>query len=95
MSLALVWSENAELTFDAIVIFIETTWGENSARKFVKPVNQLLLNLSNNPYVFKSTTLESNIRIAFITPQCSLVYKIHTNYIYLLYFWDNRQQPIT
>ena len=95
MSLPIIWSENAELTFDAIVTYIRNSWGENSAGKFVRRVNQLLLNLSEHPYLFKSIPLDDNVRIGLITPQVSVIYKIHPNYIYLLYFWDNRLEPIT
>ena len=95
MSLSIVWSNNAEFTFDAVVTFIENSWGENSARKFVTRANQILLNLSEHPYLFKSISAENNVRIGIITPQVSVVYRIHTTHIYLLYFWDNRQQPIT
>lgn len=38
---------------------------------------------------------DPNVRFGLITSQVSIVYKIHPNHIYLLYFWDNRQQPIT
>lgn len=81
MSIPIVWSDTAELTFDAIVTYLENSWGETSARRFVRRASQLLRNLSQ--------------QLGFITPQVSVVYKIHPEHIYILYFWDNRQQPIS
>lgn len=90
----IVWSDTAEQTFDAIVYYLENSRGEASARKFVRRTNQLLTNLSQQPYMFKSRELGNDVRIGLITSQTSVIYKIHPNHIYLLYFWDNRQQPI-
>ena len=95
MNLPIVWSDTAELTFDSIVTYIESIWGEKSAGKFVRRVNRMFSNLSEHPYLFRSISLADDVRIGLITPQVSVVYKIHSDHIYLLYFWDNRQQPIT
>ena len=95
MSLPVVWSNYAELTFDSIVDFIESSWGTNSARKFIRRVNHMLSILAQHPYMFKFISSVDDVRIGLITPQVSVVYKIHHDHIYLLYFWDNRQQPIT
>ena len=84
MSLPIVWSDSAELTFDTIILYLENFWGENYARKFVKKTNQLLLNLSHQPYMFRSMELGNNVRIGLITPQVSIVYKIHPDHSYLL-----------
>ena len=94
MSIAIVWSDTAELTFDAIVNYLENSRGEASARKFVRRTNQILKNLSQQPYMFKSKEIDNDVRIGLITSQTSVIYKIHPKHIYLLYFWDNRQQPI-
>ena len=86
MSIPIVWSDTAELTFNAIVTYLEDSWGETSALKFVRRANRLLLNLSRQPSMFKSTELDHNVRIGLITPQVSVVYKIHPEHFIFYIF---------
>ena len=95
MSLEIVFSSDAKQTFSAITIFIRDQWGVSAAERFVKKVYDKIDLISVNPHLYKASGIDPDIRVAFITAQCSLVYKIHPDRIYLLYFWDNRQQPIT
>lgn len=44
--------------------------------------------------MFKSTELNINVRVATLNKQCSLFYKVTETTIVLLFFWDNRQEPI-
>jgi plasmid stabilization system protein ParE len=93
MSLKVFWSEEATETFDSIVIFIENKWSERQAETFVKHTKRILSLISDQPYMYKAS-IENNIRQAVISPQSSMYYEIHDTYITLLFFWDNRQDPI-
>ena len=93
MSLAVFWSEEADETFEAIVLFIENGWGEKRAEIFVKHTQKVLSLISNQPYMYKAS-ITGSVRQAVITPQTSVYYEIHDDYITLLFFWDNRQDPI-
>lgn len=46
------------------------------------------------PFMFKSTSINDDVRIGFISKQTSLFYKVTDTSIQLLFFWDNRQEPI-
>lgn len=89
-----VWSENAEITFDMIVLYIEAKFGVFSAKKFIAKVDSVILSISNQPYIYKSSSFNDNVRKATVTKQCSLFYEINQETIQLLYFWDNRQEPM-
>ncbi|HEY8929020.1 MAG TPA: type II toxin-antitoxin system RelE/ParE family toxin [Mucilaginibacter sp.] len=93
MSLAILWSDDAKDTFDIIVSFIESEWGESSSKKFVTHTNKILKLISDQPYMYKSS-FSIDVRQAFISPQTSLYYEIHQESIMILFFWDNRQEPI-
>ena len=95
MALETVFSSSAKVTFSAITLFVRNQWGLKSAENFVAKTYDKIDLISNNPYIYRALGKDPDVRIAFITPQCSLVYKIHPTHIYLLYFWDNRQLPIT
>jgi len=94
MSLAVLWSDEAEETFDNIVLYIENNWGEKHAKKFVQHVQKILKLISDQPYMYKAS-VSRDVRQAVISRQTSLYYKIHKEYITLLFFWDNRQLDLT
>lgn len=89
-----IWSKNAEITFEAIVDHVENDFGKIVAKKFVDKTDKIILTLSIFPHVFKKTSTQENVRKATINKQCSFYYEINKTEIQLLYFWDNRQQPI-
>jgi plasmid stabilization system protein ParE len=89
-----IWSENAETTFDVIVLYIEAKFGVLSAKKFIRKVDAVIQSISNQPYIYKSSNFNNKVRKATISKQCSLFYEINKETIQLSYFWDNRQEPI-
>jgi plasmid stabilization system protein ParE len=93
MSLAVFWSDEATETFDNIVSFIEHKWSEKQAAIFVKHTQKILLLISDQPYMYKSS-ISNDVRDAVISSQTSMFYEIHDSYIIILFFWDNRQEPI-
>lgn len=93
MSLAIAWTDDARQTFDDTVIQIEARWGTRSAEKFVKEAHKIIGSIATQPYLYKASYTE-NIRQAFISKQTSMFYEVHTAHIVILFFWDNRQEPI-
>lgn len=93
MSLPLYWTDEAKDTFDAIVLFIGDIWGEKEAQKFIKRTQEVLSAIADQPYLFKAS-LTVNIRKGLISKQSSVFYEIHPTQINILWFWDNRQDPI-
>jgi plasmid stabilization system protein ParE len=93
MSLAIAWTPEARETFDHTVNLIESQWGAKSAEKFVRTANKTINNIALQPYIFKGSFAQ-NTRQAFITRQTSMFYEVHTSHILILFFWDNRQEPI-
>ncbi len=89
-----VWSENAETTFDIIVLYIESEFGIISAKKFITKVDSVIHSISIQPYIYKSSSFNNKVRKASISKQCSLFYEINQETIQLSYFWDNRQDPM-
>ncbi len=50
--------------------------------------------ISTNSEIFKQTTISKKIRVGFVTKQTSFYYQINNQSIVVLYFWDNRQEPL-
>jgi len=93
MSLPVYWTGEAKETFDAIVYFIEEPWGEKEAGKFVKRTQKLLSTIASQPYLFRAS-IKENVRKGLISKQTSVFYEIDADSIIILFFWDNRQEPV-
>ncbi len=84
------WTIKADITFEVI----EAQFGKKAALKFVLKVNSISGLIEKFPFLFKSSSKFYNVIKATINKKCSLFYEINNTTIYLLYFWDNRQNPI-
>lgn len=93
MSLAIAWTPEAKETFEHTVNVIESRWGMKSAEKFVRSAHKTINDIAAQPYIFKGSFAQ-NTRQAFITRQTSMFYEVHASHILILFFWDNRQEPI-
>lgn len=93
MSLAVAWTPEAQETFDDTIIQIESKWGTRSAEKFVRETNKIIGMIQSQPYLFKSS-YTTNTRQAIVSKQTSMFYEVHSSHITILFFWDNRQEPI-
>jgi len=94
MTYEVVISEAATETFQDIRIQVENRWGAKYADQFEERIAHVLEIISSTPFVFKSIAFDVNIRKAFIHRNCSMFYEIDGPIIIILFFWDNRQDPI-
>jgi plasmid stabilization system protein ParE len=92
MSLAVFWADDAIETFNSIVLFIENKWSIKDAEKFVRHSDKIIDLIAEQPYMYKAS-LNNNVRQAIITKQTSMFYEVHHEFITILFFWDNRQEP--
>ncbi len=93
MKLTIAWTDEAQETFNFTVNQIENKWGTKSAEKFVRDTHKLINLISTQPYLFNASyTL--NIRKAVISKQTSMFYEVHSAHVSILFFWDNRQEPV-
>jgi plasmid stabilization system protein ParE len=94
MSLKITFTDDASDMLLSIVNFIENKWSLKQAEKFLEKTHKTLDLVSKHPYIFKASSIKKDIRIGLISKQTSFFYKIQENEIIILFFWDNRQEPI-
>ncbi len=87
----IVWTPVAVETYHSLVQYLALEWGDLSKTKFLNEVEWVVDLISQNPEMFKRSTRYKNIRIGYLSKQCSLIYRIKPDEIELLLFWDNRQ----
>jgi plasmid stabilization system protein ParE len=94
MALKIVFSADALEILLSIINQIENNWGSRQSDKFLENVHKTLDLTAKNPYMFKASSIEEDVRKGLISKQTSFFYEIRENEIIILFFWDNRQEPI-
>jgi plasmid stabilization system protein ParE len=94
MSLEVILTHTAVETYDAIFEQITLKFGSNVSDKFQDKVFKTLKTISKSPLIFKATTENQNIRKGYINKNCSFFYEVTAKQIHILFFWDNRQEPL-
>lgn len=94
MSLEIIFSQLALENLVSITEFINHKWGKKHSDKFKTQIAKTLKTLSSQPYIFKASALFTEVRKGTISMLTSFFYQIHQNHIEILFFVDNRQEPL-
>jgi plasmid stabilization system protein ParE len=94
MIYTIVFSSTAIESFDAIKSQIEERFGNKTVLEFEERILKVLEVISSSPEVFQRIQQSPNIRKGFIHKNCSMFYEVKATQIEILFFWDNRQEPI-
>jgi plasmid stabilization system protein ParE len=89
-----IFSAEADETFESIGEQIRARWGERDVNEFRKRVYKVVDTISKFPSIFQAVDNTETVRKAFIHKNCSMFYRVDSSYIEVLFFWDNRQDPI-
>lgn len=90
----IVFTTEAEETFDLIVDQLLTRWGIKTVFKFQELVSICLEKIQENPYLYQVFDENTNIRRCIVHSNCSILYHISLKKVEIICFWDNRQNPI-
>ena len=93
MALTIRWSTRADIKLDQLIIYLETEWGENVVKAFMRKLYDFLEILSEFPEIGSMQYPEKQIRGFALTKQVSIFYRIDDNQIVLLDIFDNRSDP--
>ncbi|OOQ60219.1 type II toxin-antitoxin system RelE/ParE family toxin [Mucilaginibacter pedocola] len=88
------FTKRANSTFISVQDQLFDKWGQRTLSKFEKRTEKVLKTLSHSPFSYQALEDNPNIRKAYIHKNCSLFYKVRDNKVAILFFWDNRQDPI-
>lgn len=94
MALTISFSEEAYETLFGIGIFIEETWGYSYAEKFIQSVYTKIDLISIQPFMYEPISLNSKVRKGVVSKYTSFYYQVYQEEIRILFFFDNRQEPL-
>ena len=94
MAFKIIWSKEAEDTFDTIISYLEENWSHKEIRKFILETEKIASLLQQNPFLFRGSEKE-NIYEVLVGKQNLLLYQINERHkrVELLSFWDTKQYP--
>ena len=94
MTYPVTYSDGAIETFDAISEQIDQRWGIKHVHDFEQRTLKVIETIRVSPFIFQAIGHNPNVRKGFIHKNCSVFYEVKSNQIEVLFFWDNRRDPI-
>lgn len=94
MPLDVFYTPKAKETFALVYNFISENFGVKVANQFFKKAERTIHLISQQPFMYKTSSIDENVRIAPFTKNTSLFYQVKNKSINLLFFYDNRQEPL-
>lgn len=88
-----VWTREAQLSFEAILDYLMVFWTEKEVLSFIDTTEKTIFQITKNPEMFKISKYDSQSREGFITKHTTMFYRVIDNYIEIEYFWGNFQNP--
>ncbi len=91
----IIWSSKARITFFDVLDYLEKNWTKKEILQFYQKTELVLNAIKRNPGIFPVSSKHKEIRRAVVDKNNSFFYTIdnYNSKIYLLTFFDNRQNP--
>jgi len=90
-----IWSARAKNTYFKVLDYLDNNWTKRELFQFSQRTQLVIQAIIRNPNMFSHSLKHGNIRKAFVDKNNSFFYQVdlQKNKIYLLTFYDNRQNP--
>jgi plasmid stabilization system protein ParE len=89
-----VFTPEAEDTFDLICEQLIQRWGITTLMEFQKLVDVGIKSIAKNPFLYQFIEKKLQLRKLTIHKNCSILYRINEHKVEVICFYDNRQDPM-
>jgi plasmid stabilization system protein ParE len=86
----IIWDSEATIQFEKIQKYLHDQWGDAAVRKFTRRTFEFLTLLDKHPFIGPVEFPEKDIRGFVLTQQTKILYKVSSEKIILLSFFDVR-----
>ncbi len=95
MAIKIIWSNEAENTFQKNIEYLQNNWTEKEILNFVRQTNHIVFRIEENPLMYMASPKSRSIRKVKINKYIVLYYKYYVSKkeVILLSFWHSRQDP--
>ena len=90
-----IWTAKAKITFFNVLQYLDMNWTKHEIKQFSERTEIIIKAIKKNPGIFQYSLKYNKIRKAVVDKNNSFFYQtdLENNKIYLLTFFDNRQNP--
>lgn len=92
MGKKVIWTPQAEESFKKVLSYLKANWTEKELIFFINKTEIIISYIANDPKLFRKSN-KKGFHEALITKHNLLIYKIYPKAVYLIAFWDTRQNP--
>jgi len=89
----IIWTRTAYKSFDLNIEFIKKKWDDIIVKRFIFDADKAIEKLKINPLLYPMTITFPKYHRAIIHKNVSLFYRHSSTKVYILLFWENRQDP--
>lgn len=95
MAYKIVWSNEAEKSFNEILDYISYKWSEHEAMNVISRTSEIIKQVSKHPYLFKAYKATHSIRHGILHKNTTMFYQVleETKTIRIMLFWNNARNP--
>jgi plasmid stabilization system protein ParE len=91
MLLQISWTDSAKKSYEQVINYLETHWGEREVSRLLLRTDVVLKLIGHNPRMYPEIT--PDIHRCVLTKHNSLFYKIEIDKVIILACWDIRKDP--
>jgi len=89
----IIWTTEATNNLESTLHHIGNEWGTKSIEKFKRKLRFRLKLISLTPTLFRKSNSNPELRLSVLNKQTTIIYKISERKIYIVYLFNNRQNP--
>lgn len=89
----IIWTPESERTFTENIEYLAESWLVKTIHKFIDRVDQAIENIADNPEKYPYHRKKDQVRRFVINKHITLYFKVYSDRIDLLTFWNTHQEP--
>jgi len=93
MDRKVIISKRDSLNLAQLLDYLREEWSDKVQNEFIEKLNRAILIIRKNPDSFEHSKFRKGLHRCVVTKQTSLFYKFDNGNIYIVSFFDNRQNP--
>ncbi len=87
------WSNQFFDQYVELLEYLQLKWGKKAATTFKRKLIDKLIQVQTFPNSCQTISVSTTTRRCVVNPNCSLVYKVRPDHVYIIALFQNRMHP--